>query len=186
MIEDSENQSVTRYFTLIILIFILFSNYLILESIAEMSVKKSDEIRCKNFYSKFIAMGEDNLRKRYPAYPIMEVCLKMYHSHSFKFQDKELVDKILPSELNNKILSKQKIGPDKFLVKFNICSKINENGKYVQITTDKEQVSGKIPHSFNGKCTSFWAQISANIVENTQLSLSDENTSNSKIRKLIG
>jgi len=40
MIEDSENQSVTGYFTLVILIVILFSNYLILESIAEVPVKK--------------------------------------------------------------------------------------------------------------------------------------------------
>ncbi len=66
----------------------------------------------------------------------------LFHTLESNFKMKELVSKQtltdLPSMSNYKIFSKQKIGTDKFLVKFNVCSE-EKIGNYLQITTDKEQ-----------------------------------------------
>ena len=56
-----------------------------------------------------------------------------------------------------------------FLIKFNICSE-NKPSNYLQITTDKEQIIGKIHRPITGSCSLFLVQVNSNIPENTEFS----------------
>lgn len=167
----------------------IFSNYVILESVAEIPLKKSHEIRCTNMYEKFMKMGKENFIKRYPAYPIMDTCLKLFHDPNWDFKGKTLIDEKYSSDLvyqsNSQMLTKLKIGSDKFLVKFNVCSENDKKTKYLLITTDKEEFIGQISRSFNGSCADLWMQIYANSPEDTKFSWIYDPPANSKIRKLL-
>lgn len=166
----------------LVLIGILFSNYIILESDAKISIKKSDESRCTNIHAKFLAMGEDGFRKRYPSYPIIDKCVNLFNSFEWNFNGKESIgkkiSKITQSQndsaetnpiLNSKIISKTKIGTEKYLIKFNICSE-NKNSNHLQIVTDKEQIIGKIYRPITETCPLFLVQINSKIPENTEVS----------------
>ncbi|MCV0392579.1 MAG: hypothetical protein K5790_04700 [Nitrosopumilus sp.] len=173
---------------------LLFSNYVILESHAE-TLKQSTEKRCKNFYEKFKNLGEDGLRKRYPAHPTLDACLKLFNSHNWTFVGKDLVDEkylsfltsiTSKSQSNPNIISKMKIGHEQYLVKFSLCSENNQKSKYVLIISDKEQFYGNIPRPFEGKCGSFWAQISAKNPDTTEFFWIYDSLPPSKmVRKLL-
>lgn len=182
-----------KFFALFLSI-LLFSNYLILESNAE-PLKKSTEVRCKNFYEKFKNLGEESLRKRYPAHPTLDTCLKLFNSTSWTFSGKNLIDEKYLSYLtatnsksssNSNIISKMKIGQDKYLIKFSICIENKQNSKYLLITTDTEHFFGKILRPFNNQCGTFWAQILAKNPESSQFTWDVVSQPSSKmIRKLL-
>lgn len=182
-----------KFFTLLLSI-LLFSNYLILDSNAE-SLKKSTEIRCKNFYEKFKNLGEESLRKRYPAHPTLDTCLKLFNSTSWTFSGKNLIDEKYLSYLsttnsksqsNSNIIFKMKIGQDQYLIKFSVCVENKQNSKYLLITTDTEQFFGKIPRPLNNQCGAFWEQILSKNPESFQFVWNIDSIPTSKmIRKLL-
>lgn len=142
---------------IIFLIATILSPHLFQESAAKVSLKKSDEIRCTNIYEKYVKMGEENFRKRYPAYPIMEKCLSLYVDPNFLSKHKVNQDSasILKSQIKPTVTSSFKIGTEKFLVHFTICSE-NEKSNYIQFVSDKEDITGKIKRFPELKCPSFW------------------------------
>jgi len=71
----------------------LLSNYFVQESMAKTTLKKTDEIRCTYMYEKFKKMGEEKMLQRYPNYPIMNICLKLYHDSNWNFIGKKFIDK---------------------------------------------------------------------------------------------
>ncbi|MCE9651617.1 MAG: hypothetical protein K8Q89_00940 [Nitrosarchaeum sp.] len=77
---------------ILILIILIFSNYITHESLAKISVKKIDEIRCTYMYEKFKIMGEKKMLERYPHYRIMDICLKLFHDQNWNFIGKDLID----------------------------------------------------------------------------------------------
>jgi len=179
----------------LVLMIMLISNYALLESAAEVKLKKSNEARCKHMYKKFLEMGEVNLRERYTAYNhTIDLCLKLFHDPKWSFTGKNLIDKDHLSNptsladsstyLNSKILSKTKIGPDKFLVKFNVCFDNAKRSNYLEITTDIEKFIGRLRIS-NDSCVSFWTPIRAISPENTQFSGYYDVIQQSKIKKLL-
>jgi len=163
----------------LVLMVLLVSNYAILESAAEIELKKSDQARCAHMYEKFLKMGEENLQKRYPVYRIVDLCLKLFHDPNWSFTGKNLIDEKYTSDstyvlgstphLNSKVLAKTKIGPDRFLVKFNVCWEDAKKSNYLEITTDIEKVIGRLRISDNS-CVSFWTPIRTTDPENTQFS----------------
>jgi len=183
-----------KKFLVLFLSVLLFSNYLILESYSE-PMKKSTEIRCKNFYEKFKNLGELNLRKRYHAHPTLDDCLKLFNSTSWTFSGKNEIDEKFFSKLtiknsksqpNSDIISKMKIGQDEYLIKFNVCTENKKDSKYLLVTTDREQFFGKIPKPFNDKCDTFWAQILAKNPESFQFEWNyDSHLPSKMIRKLL-
>lgn len=177
-----------KKFYVLILTVLVFSSYFVSDSYSEIVLKKSDEIRCKNIYEKFNLMGEENFRKRYPAYPIMDKCMILFHALESDLRMKDSASKQtlsdLPSVHNHKILSKQKIGPDKFLVNFNVCSE-EKIGNYLKITTDKEQFVGKILRSQINHCVSFWTIMHVNDFENIHVSWHDISPTSKVTRKLF-
>ena len=141
-------------------------------------------------YEKFKIMGEEELRKRYPAKTIMNSCLNMYNNPNWDFEGKNVIDEKYPSEikdkLQSKILSHVKLGPSKFLVKFQICSQIMHKSKYLLVTTDKEQFLGMISRSNNESCNSFWSLIRAESPEKVKFSWHHTDISNFQmVRKLM-
>jgi len=174
-------------FTFMILV---LTNQSITETKAESSYSKTLEIRCIHMYEKFKMMGEESLRKRYPAKTIMNSCVNMYNDPSWNFEGKEIVDKKYPSEMKNKlnsnILSFIKIGPSKFLVKFQICSEPSHKSKYLLVTTDQEQFLGTISRQTNEICSSFWSIMRVNNPEKIEFSWKYSDISNFQIvRKLM-
>ena len=73
----------------------IFSNFFIVEAYSETTATKNLEIRCIHMYEKFKIMGEENLRKRYPAKTIMNACLNLYSDPDWNFEGKNLIDKKL-------------------------------------------------------------------------------------------
>lgn len=177
-----------KKFCVLILTVLIFSSYFMSDSYSEIVIKKSDEIRCTNIYEKFKLMGEENFRKRYPAYPIMDKCMILFHTMESNFKINDLVSKQtlsdLPSIPNYKIFSKLKIGTDKFLVNFNVCSE-EKIGNYLKITTDKEQFVGKILRSQINHCVSFWTIMHVNDFENIHVSWHDISPTSKVTRKLF-
>jgi len=92
--------------TILILIVLVCSNYLTQESLAKTAVKKTDEIRCTYMYEKFKKMGEEKLHKRYPFYPIMNICLKLFHDPNWSFPEKNMIDKKYSFDSTDNIKSK--------------------------------------------------------------------------------
>ncbi|EGG41457.1 Hypothetical protein Nlim_1749 [Candidatus Nitrosarchaeum limnium SFB1] len=87
-----------KKFIVIILFVMICSNYFTHESVAKIPLKKTDEIRCTHMYEKFKKMGEEKFIKRYPAYPIMDTCLKLYHDPNWSFIGKNTIaSKYLPN-----------------------------------------------------------------------------------------
>ena len=177
------------------LMIMLVLNHILLESAAEIKLKKSDEARCTQMYKKFLEMGEANLRDRYPAYNhVVDLCLKLFHDPKWSFTGKNLIDKDHLSNssllsdsstfLNSKILSKTKIGPNKFLVKFNVCFDNAKRSNYLEITTDTEKFIGRLRVS-GDSCVSFWTLVRAISPENTQFSGYYDVIQQSKIKKLL-
>ena len=177
------------------LMIMLVLNHILLESAAEIKLKKSDEARCTQMYKKFLEMGEANLRDRYPAYShVVDLCLKLFHDPKWSFTGKNLIDKDHLSDssllsdsstfLNSKILSKTKIGPNKFLVKFNVCFDNAKRSNYLEITTDTEKFIGRLRVS-DDSCVSFWTLVRAISPENTQFSGYYDVIQQSKIKKLL-
>lgn len=147
------------------------------------------EIRCIHLYEKFKLLGEEGLRSRYPAKTITNSCLNMYNDPLWNFEGKNLIDKKYPSDLkdnlNSKISSYVKIGPNKFLVNFQICSEVTQS-KYLLITTDQEQFIGMILHPNGHLCSSFWSLMYAENPEKTKFSWQfSELSSFHKVRKLM-
>ncbi|MGY5147948.1 MAG: hypothetical protein ACW9W4_08115 [Candidatus Nitrosopumilus sp. bin_7KS] len=142
---------------IVFLISMILSTHLFQESSAKVSLKKSDEIRCTNIYEKYVKMGEDNFRKRYPVYPIMEKCLSLYVDPDFLSKHKVNQDSapILKSQIKPTITSSFKIGSEKYLVHFTICSE-NKKTNYIHFVSDKEDITGKIKRLPESKCPSFW------------------------------
>lgn len=138
----------------IILSVMVFSSYFIQESEAEVSLKKSDEIRCTNIYDKYLKLGDDGFRKRYPAYPIMSKCLSLFDDPNF-LSNHSIVQDISPTPIDAKTLSSLKIGNEKFLVKFMMCYD-EQKTKYISIISDKENIVGKIKKFSESPCPSFW------------------------------
>ena len=174
-------------FTFMILV---LTSHSITETKAESSSSKTLEIRCIHMYEKFKTMGEENLRKRYPAKTIMNSCVNMYNDPSWNFEGKEIIDKKYPSEMKNKlnsnILSFIKIGPSKFLVKFQICSEPSHKSKYLFVTTDQEQFLGTISRQTNEICSSFWSIMRVDNPEKIEFSWEYSDISNFQIvRKLM-
>lgn len=168
----------------------IFSNYYIITSYAEGSTPKILEIRCIHMYEKFKIMGEEELRKRYPAKTIMNYCLNIYNNPNWNFEGKNLIDDKYPSEMKDKlesrILSQVKIGPDKFLVKFQICSQVMYKSKYLFVTTDREQFLGMISRPNNDSCNNFWSLIRSENPERIKFSWQYAEISNFQIvRKLM-
>jgi len=185
------NQFISRkqifIFTFVILV---LTNNSITETKAESSYSKILEIRCIHMYEKFKIMGEENLRKRYPAKSIMNSCVNMYNDSSWNFEGKEIIDKKYPSEmknqLNSNILSFIKIGPNKFLVKFQICSENSQKSRYLLVTTDQEQFLGTISRPTNDICSNFWTIMRVDNPEKIVFSWEYSDISNFQIvRKLI-
>lgn len=87
----------------IILLVMICSNYFTHESMAKIPLKKTDEIRCIHMYEKFKKMGEEKFIKRYPAYPIMDVCLKLYHDQNWRFIGKNTIDDKYSSKVKNQL-----------------------------------------------------------------------------------
>jgi len=81
-----------KKFLILILIVMIFSNYITQESLAKISVKKTDEIRCTYMYEKFKKIGEKKMLERYPHYRIMDICLKLFHDQNWNFIGKDLID----------------------------------------------------------------------------------------------
>lgn len=134
-------------------------------------LKKSDEIRCINIYEKFLKMGEDKFHERYPAYPIMDKCMSLFHESSFiQAYDPAQIEDVVVKQSNSNILSSQKIGNEKFLVKFNICSDENQKSNKVLIVTDKESIVGKAYRTLPDQCQTFWVDIFARDSSNVQFS----------------
>ena len=174
-------------FTFMILV---LTSHSINETKAESLYSKTLEIRCIHMYEKFKTMGEENLRKRYPAKTIMNSCINMYNDQSWNFEGKEIIDKKYPSEMKNKlnsnILSFIKIGPSKFLVKFQICSEPSHKSKYLLVTTDQEQFLGTISRQTNEICSSFWSIMRVDNPEKIEFSWQYSDISNFQtIRKLM-
>ena len=174
-------------FTLVI---VVLTNSPTTETRAESSYSKILEIRCIHMYEKFKIMGEENLRKRYPAKTIMNSCVTMYKDPSWNFEGKEIIDKKYhpewKSQINSNILSIIKIGPSKSLVKFQICSDISNKSKYILVKTDQEQFLGMILHPTNDLCSNFWSIMRVNNPEKIEFSWQYSDISNSQaIRKLM-
>jgi len=182
-------QRYKKIFILALMILVLTNNP-ITETRAESPYSKILEIRCIHMYEKFKIMGEENLRKRYPAKTIMNSCISMYKDPSWNFEGKEIIDKKYPTErknqLNSNILSIIKIGPSKSLVKFQICSEPSQKSKYLLVTTDQEQFLGTILRSTNDICSNFWSIMRVNNPEKIEFSWQYSDMSNSyTIRKLM-
>jgi len=147
------------------------------------------EIRCIHLYQKFKILGENGLRLRYPAKTILNSCINLYNNPYWNFEGKNSIDEKYPSELkdnlNSKVLSYVKVGPNKFLVKFQICSEVNQS-KYLLISTDKEQFIGMILHPNRQLCSSFWSLMFAENPEKTKFSWQfSDLPSFHKVRKLM-
>lgn len=154
-----------------ILFLVIFSSYGLQESSGNLPLKKSDEIRCTNIYSNFLKLGESGFHKRYPSYPIMDKCMNLFKDSMF-IEKHNLTQKDSPVYLvqsNAEILSTLKIGPEKFLTKFNLCRE-EQKTNYVLIISDKEQIVGKDYRSSIKECPSFWVVINANDPSKTQFS----------------
>ena len=80
-----------NFFTIILSI-IIFSNYSLIESYGESYSSKILEIRCIHLYEKYKMMGEDDLRKRYPAKTILNSCINLYKNPQWNFDDKNLIE----------------------------------------------------------------------------------------------
>jgi len=178
-----------KKFLILILAIVIFGNFSFIDSYAENYATKILEIRCIHMYEKFKIMGEDNLRKRYPAKTILNSCINLYNDPQWTFEGKNLIDEKYPSEMKNKlnprILSYAKIGPDKYLVKFQICSEVAYKSKYLLITTDKEQFTGSISRPNNDSCVSFWSLMRAENPEKVKFSWKYSDISNfQNFRKL--
>lgn len=166
----------------------LFTIYFLPDSFASISIKKSDEIRCTTIHSKFLKMGEDEFRKRYSSYPIMDKCMMLYGDPDFIKKHTSITNTSSTSTISSdaKILSTLKIGHDKFLIKFNMCYDENKKTKYVLIITDKEQVVGKDYRLHKEACPSSWIMVKAHDPLKTQFSWDYEHKSYPKIeRKML-
>ena len=163
-------------------------NFFISESDAKQKMKKSDEIRCTNNYEKFMLMGSENFQKRYYAYPLLDKCLILYKDSDFikKYSSENIKSIAHPTQSHSKILTSFKIGPDKFLTKFNICFESNLKTNHILIVSDKEKVVGTALRTPIVTCPSFWVVIYANDLSNTKFTWSYDNMSNLIIeRKML-
>jgi len=88
-----------KKFLVLIIVMLIFSNYIMQESVAKTLLKKTDEIRCTYMYEKFKKMGERKMLERYPHYPIMDICLRLFHDQNWNFTGKNLIDKKYPFDL---------------------------------------------------------------------------------------
>jgi len=181
--------SIKKIFILILAVGI-FGNFSFIDSYAENYATKILEIRCIHMYEKFKIMGEDNLRKRYPAKTILNSCLNLYNDPQWTFEGKNLIDEKFPSEmkdkLNSRILSYAKIGPTKYLVKFQICSEVAYKSRYLLITTDQEQFIGAISRPNYDSCVSFWSLMRTENPHNVKFSWQYSDISNfQNLRKLM-
>ena len=175
---------------ILILTIAIFGNFSFIDSYGESYATKILEIRCAHMYEKFKIMGEDNLRKRYPAKTILNSCINLYNDPQWTFEGKSLIDEKYPSEmkdkLKSKILSYAKIGPHKYLVKFQICSETAYKSRYLLITTDQEQFTGAISRPNNDSCVSFWSLMRAENPQNIKFSWQYSDISNfQNLRKLM-
>lgn len=175
---------------IVIFTIIIFSNYPLIDSYGEDYISKTLEIRCIHLYEKYKMMGEDDLRKRYPAKTILNSCINLYKDPQWNFEGKNMIDMKYPSDmkdkLNSKILSYTKIGQSKFLVKFKICSEMSHKSKYLLITTDLEQYLGTISRPNNDSCVSLWSIMRSENPENVKFSWQYSDPSNfQNIRKLM-
>ena len=177
-----------KIFSILILATIILGNFS-LDSYAENYAAKNLEIRCIHMYEKFKLMGEDNLRKRYPAKTILNSCINLYKDPQWTFEGKNQIDENHPSEmkdkLNSKILSYAKIGPNKYLVKFQICSEVSYKSRYLLVITDQEQFTGAISRPNNDSCVSLWSLMRAQNPDNVKFSWQYSDISNfQNLRKL--
>ena len=156
---------------IIFLIAMILSTHFFQESAAKVSLKKSDEIRCTNIYEKYVKMGEDDFRKRYPAYPIMKKCLSLYADPDFLSKHNVNQDSLSISkpQVKTTVTSSFKIGSEKFLVSFRMCSE-NEKTNYIHFVSDREDIVGKIKRLSESKCPSFWAIIHTSNPSGLQIS----------------
>jgi len=95
-----------KKFIVVILLVLICSNFATHESLAKISLKKTDEIRCTFMYEKFKKIGEEKLIKRYPMYPIMNMCLKLYHDPNWRFIGKNNIDEKYSSDVKSRLKSK--------------------------------------------------------------------------------
>lgn len=164
----------------------ILSTHFFQESAAKVSLKKSDEIRCTDIYEKYVKMSEDDFRKRYPAYSIMKKCLSLYADPDFlsKHDVNQDNSSISKSQIKTTVTSSFKIGPEKFLVHFTICSE-NEKTNYIHLVSDREDVVGKINRLPESRCPSFWAISHTSNPSELQISWNYDKNSDAKVLRVV-
>ena len=133
-----------------------------------------DESMCKQMYQRYMELGEQKFREKYSTKSFTSDCIKLYKNANWTFAGKAKIDKnfakleslkttTTPKKVDVKIISVMPIGPERFLVKFRVCSDdltISQPTFLIQSKLDQYVgVSTKIIQK--GKCNDYSTQVMA-------------------------
>ncbi|MEM2160359.1 MAG: hypothetical protein QXN55_05325 [Candidatus Nitrosotenuis sp.] len=144
---------------------LILSTSVISPSFAFAEKTKPQNDNCKAKYNLYREIGESKFKEKYQKKPKILDCLNLYKNSNWDFAGKGKIDQRFDSSNSNvkiNILLKNSIGQQKYVLKFEACSKQSITKPYFLIKSDSDKyLTFPDVNLQSSKCSTFRSEINA-------------------------